>query len=257
MGYGPPLVPDSPPAIVQVLATTAGIYWRALSMFLTVGILGALATNVLFVAWTPEAIDVLTLWVLLTQAPNVLAVAAATVIAWQLSHEQQPSIAVGYLTAFRFGVPYVTGGLLVGFVLVMIFFIPVVISPTLGPPIGVVLGLFLAARVCLFGPLLVIEGLPLGAAFRRSWRLVTGRTIHAIVLLFVTGLVTLLMIAAGRLLANGVGSAAADVLLLTITEGLTIPFLAVLVFVMFSEYRRLAGEEGPPPEASLEAPPEP
>ncbi len=240
MDYGPEPAPESPPPIVQVLATTAGIYRSALSKFLTVGIVGALATNVLFATWTPDTIDVLAFWALITQVPNVLAVAAVTVLAWQMSHEQRPSVAVGYLTAFRFSVPYVTGSLLVGFVLV-------VISLVLGPLLGGLLGLFLAARFSLFGPILVIEGLSLGAAFRRSWRLVTGRTVHAIVLLFVTFMVVLLVTAAGRSVANGFDSIVADVLLLTITEATTFPFLAILVFVMFSDYRQLAGEDGPPP----------
>ena len=236
MDYGPPPVPDSPPPVVQMLAATAGIYRRALPSLLIVGGTSSLVSNLLLTAWAPTGFQVFLLWLMVALVPTAVGAAAAMYIGRQVMRGNAPPVLAAYIHGIRYALPFVSGTL-------FIIFIFILLAPTL---IGIPIAFFLAARLCLFGPMVLFDNLSLVAAARWSWLLVTNRTTNAVVLLFITALAGFLIMLVMQEIAGILDSTVVAFLLGSAALGAIYPFLAVLVLVMYDEYRRLDDEQGAP-----------
>lgn len=207
--------------------------------------IGALLTNLLLV-YSPstspstESLNLnvrVMIWLVIASAPSFVASAAVNAIAWQALQGQRPTLTSGWIIALGVAPMFVIGSSLI-LIITQVSIISLVALPV---------GLLLATRWALFGPVMVVERLGLLPSLRRSWELINGKGWRTFFMVLVAGLLTLSVLLIARSLASLFDNVViADVIFYTAAFGLTVPLGTAYFVLLFEDYRTIDKERDHP-----------
>lgn len=225
-----PLAPIS-----EVLGSALVLYQRNALSFIAASTFGALAGNAVGLVFQPTDRLLMILWTQFTLAVIIALQSPAVYLVIRASRNEQASRAAVIGALITFGPRFFTFGL--------------IISLTIGllslSSFGLILAVYLAIRVTLVAPAIVLEGLSVSGGMRRSWQLVQGRWLRTFVVVFiVTVFAGMLMFAAASLPAVG-DQALITLIAVSIAQGLSAPLVTLVESLMFEEYRQSAEKSLP------------
>lgn len=106
--------------------------------------------------------------------------------------------------------------------------------------IGIALAVFLTVRFSLFGPAIVLEESDVTDSYARSWELISKLWVRTAAIL----LCALVPFAIFATVLAALGSPSTlTFFLLTFVEGLVAPFVAIVVLLLFEDYRRIKEDQ--------------